>query len=348
MVKAKKYNVDNRAGKKRIVCRVCLKDHPLRFCRKFLDMDYAERMKIISIYQHCAGCLAHDHTWRTCESTGKCRKCGDMHHTLLHKPGPRSSTVMAYHDGARQGPQPSSKTPSKKGPRPSQSSHQHDGPSSSRRATNRGPSSSRGNRHKRPSSSQHAPKDKPAKEVVPFDERRRKPYKGKNEMSTEVIPAYCLRETILLKATAVIKIVCGDRYIHERAVIDPSIESSIVAESLVSRMGQRVVRVGNKTRCLLQIRGNHGMSATVETYAEVRRNHTVVTPKKSIDVRIVDEFPGLQLADEHFYTSAPVSITLGGDLYPKIMRNGVFGGALGKPLAQFTIFGYVISGSYTP
>ena len=88
------------------------------------------------------------------------------------------------------------------------------------------------------------------------------------------------------------------------------------------------------------------MSSTVETYAEVRRNYAVVTPKKSVDVRLVEEFPGLQLADEHFHTSGPVYLTLGGDLYSKIIRNGVSGGALGKPLAQFTIFGYVISGTY--
>uniref|UniRef100_A0A1I8NKX9 Uncharacterized protein n=1 Tax=Musca domestica TaxID=7370 RepID=A0A1I8NKX9_MUSDO len=64
------------------------------------------------------------------------------------------------------------------------------------------------------------------------------------------------------------------------------------------------------------------MSTTVETYAEVRRDHKVMTPKRSVDVRITEDFPGLQLADEQFYTSGPVFITLGGDLYSKIIRNG--------------------------
>lgn len=77
------------------------------------------------------------------------------------------------------------------------------------------------------------------------------------------------------------------------------------------------------------------MSTIVETYAEVRRNYVVVTPKKSIDVRIIEEFPGLQLADEHFHTSAPVHLKLGGDLYSKIIRNGVSGGA--SPIYYFWI-----------
>ncbi|XP_073823932.1 uncharacterized protein [Musca autumnalis] len=357
MVKAKKYNAENRVSKKRIVCRVCLNDHPLRFCKKFLSMEYAERMKMVSIYQHCAGCLGHDHTWRTCTSKGECKKCGDTHHTLLHKPGPSSSKDLVKKGADEKGPS-SSRSQPKKGPRSSNSSDKpepsHNGPSSSKNASQKGPSSSQASKQKGPSSShafKHASSTKSSKEssneMVPYNGRKSKSYRRK-EKSTELIPTYSLRETILLKATAVVKIICGDRYIHERAVLDPSIESSIVAESLVQRMGQRVVRVGNKNRCLLQLRGNFGMSTTVETYAEVRRNHVVVTPKKSVDVRIVEEFPGLQLADEHFHTSAPVHITLGGDLYSKIIRNGVSGGAFGKPLAQFTIFGYVISGTYTP
>ena len=90
------------------------------------------------------------------------------------------------------------------------------------------------------------------------------------------------------------------------------------------------------------------MSSTVETYAEVRRRYSVLTPQKSVDARIVDEFPGLQLADPQFHVAATVHITLGADLYPRIIRNGIMGGSFGKPLAQFTIFGYIISGSCTP
>ena len=65
----------------------------------------------------------------------------------------------------------------------------------------------------------------------------------------------------------------------------------------------------------------------------------------SVDGRILDEFPGLQLADPQFYVAAPVNLVLGADVYSKIIRNGVAGGTFGKPLAQFTIFGYIISGS---
>lgn len=345
MVKAKKYNVENRVGKKRIVCRVCLKDHPLRFCKKFLNMDYAERMKIISIYQHCAGCLGHDHTWRTCTSTGKCHKCGDMHHTLLHKPGPRSSREIARKRKARQHPSTSESISENE----SHSSYRHR-PRSSKALSQQGPSSSKSALKKGPSSSRnsHSESKRLLNEVVPYRGRNAQPYNRRKNQSSEVIPTYTLQETVLLKPTAMVKIVCGDRYIHERALIDPTNEISIISESLARRMSQKIVKIGKKARCLLRLRGNHGMSTTVETYAEVRRDHKVMTPKRSVDVRITEDFPGLQLADEQFYTSGPVFITLGGDLYSKIIRNGVSGGTFGKPLAQFTIFGYIISGLCTP
>ena len=124
MVSAKKYAEGNRTGKK-MICRICFKDHPLRFCKKFLLVDYQERMLLLSIYKYCAGCLSHDHTWRICESTGRCKRCGDMHHTLLHKPGsiPRSSAQndVAVVKRLKRGPR-SSTRPKSKGPSSSQNS----------------------------------------------------------------------------------------------------------------------------------------------------------------------------------------------------------------------------------
>ena len=56
---------------KKTVYRVCLKNHPLRFCERFSKADYDEKMKLMTIYKYCAGCLSHDQTWRMCVCTGK-------------------------------------------------------------------------------------------------------------------------------------------------------------------------------------------------------------------------------------------------------------------------------------
>ncbi|XP_065356164.1 uncharacterized protein LOC135950556 [Calliphora vicina] len=162
------------------------------------------------------------------------------------------------------------------------------------------------------------------------------------------LPVYQINEMVMLRPTAVIQMVSGDRYVTERVLIDPGAECSIISEEVVRRLGTKTVRVGSKERCLITFRGNHGISATVETHAEVQRKHLVMVPRKTVDGRIVEEFPGLQLADPQFYVAAEVQITLGADVYPRIIRNGVVGGSFGKPLAQFSIFGYIISGSCAP
>lgn len=319
-----------------MVCRICLRSHPLRRCEKFLQVDYSERMQLVSIYKYCAGCLSHDHTWRTCESTGKCKRCGDLHHTLLHKPGSRLRS--------------SSQKKSK------------DNKKIKIKRCNRGQSLSTRPKGRGPNLSQSSPGDtvlssdmgceRPvlSRAVVPsqlgnFNRRAQSRKDSHRTHDIVALPNYHINQAIFLKPTAVVKMVSKDRYIFERALIDASAECSIVTEEVVRRLGARTVRVGRSERCLLTIRGNHGSSETVETYAEVRRRYNLVTPSKSVDGRILDEFPGLQLADPQFYVAAPVNLVLGADVYSKIIRNGVAGGTFGKPLAQFTIFGYIISGS---
>lgn len=328
MVKPSKY-AEGRRTTKKMVCRVCLKDHPLRFCRKFLQVEYEERMRLVSIYRYCAGCLSHDHTWRTCESTGKCKRCGDMHHTLLHKGGRPSTSARKNTKRLRRGPSSSNR-------------HEKKGPSSSDNSVS-GPRSPVGHDDERPSTSQAL--------VLSSSKNRHTRPREKSKRSQRIVnkdimtlPVLQIREAILLKPTAIIRLEAAGRFVNERVLIDPSAACSVVSDELVRRISGRRVRVANTERCFLKLGGQYGSSATIETYAEIRKNYRIVTPAKSIESKIVDEFPGLQLADPQFNVAAPVMMMIGGDVYSQIIRNGIYGGTLGKPLAQFSIFGYLISG----
>ncbi|XP_065358592.1 uncharacterized protein LOC135952520 [Calliphora vicina] len=328
MVPRKKYTEGNRTTPK-MVCRVCLKDHPLRFCKKILKEDYKERMRLVSFYKYCAGCLSHDHTWRTCESTGKCKHCGDMHNTLLHKPNSRPRP-----SGQNDGKRVKRLRQESKAKGPSSSRISAKGPSSSRVTSNR-PSSSKGNGKERPSTS---------RALVPATSRRVPNDSNEEPSTSRNLPSYQINGNIILKPTAIIKIITKNRYILERALIDPTAECSVISHEVVRRLDAKTIRIGKSERCLKKIRGNYGINTTIETYAQVLHNYSTVTPKESIQENIRDEFPGLQLADPQFHVSAKAHITLGGDVFPRIIRNGVAGGSFGKPLAQFSIFGYIISG----
>lgn len=70
-------------------CLICRGYHALRFCSKFLQMDYKEKNRMVRKYEYCINCLARSHTFRKCKSKNTCRKCKRYHHTLLHPVYPR-------------------------------------------------------------------------------------------------------------------------------------------------------------------------------------------------------------------------------------------------------------------
>ncbi|XP_058816696.1 uncharacterized protein LOC131679970 [Topomyia yanbarensis] len=64
-------------------CDVCGKSsHPIYQCGKFMHMSTEERLATVSKQRLCRNCL-RKHPGETCKS-GNCRKCGLLHHTLLH------------------------------------------------------------------------------------------------------------------------------------------------------------------------------------------------------------------------------------------------------------------------
>ncbi|KAM7345985.1 uncharacterized protein ACRADG_012031 isoform 1-T2 [Cochliomyia hominivorax] len=65
-------------------CRLCNRPHPLRLCRKFLEMNIADRIHTVRDKKYCTNCLAHDHSHGTCFSKDGCKHCHKFHHTLLH------------------------------------------------------------------------------------------------------------------------------------------------------------------------------------------------------------------------------------------------------------------------
>ncbi|XP_055543437.1 uncharacterized protein LOC129728988 [Wyeomyia smithii] len=64
-------------------CDVCAKSsHPLYQCGKFIHMSSEERLAVVSSHRLCRNCL-RKHPGEPCKS-GNCRKCGLLHHTILH------------------------------------------------------------------------------------------------------------------------------------------------------------------------------------------------------------------------------------------------------------------------
>lgn len=65
-------------------CGVCLQDHPIRTCKKFLSYHPSERYELIVVKKYCTNCFARSHKREACTSASGCHICHKRHNTLLH------------------------------------------------------------------------------------------------------------------------------------------------------------------------------------------------------------------------------------------------------------------------
>ncbi|XP_072400634.1 uncharacterized protein [Diabrotica undecimpunctata] len=64
-------------------CTLCNASDSLYTCDKFLKLTPLEKLNTAKRLRLCINCLGTNHVTRNCKSSG-CRKCGKIHHTLLH------------------------------------------------------------------------------------------------------------------------------------------------------------------------------------------------------------------------------------------------------------------------
>ena len=66
-------------------CSMCKEDHPLEFCAQFMALDKEAKGAHVKERNRCTICLKSGHEKENCYSRGKCYKCGELHHFLLHE-----------------------------------------------------------------------------------------------------------------------------------------------------------------------------------------------------------------------------------------------------------------------
>ena len=71
------------------------KEHPLRECRNFLDMNVSSRWKVATKHHPCFLCLKKHHYTQNCKRNFKCHLCDQLHHELLHGTIPKD-TLRAH------------------------------------------------------------------------------------------------------------------------------------------------------------------------------------------------------------------------------------------------------------
>lgn len=164
-----------------------------------------------------------------------------------------------------------------------------------------------------------------------------------------------LSETLL--ATALVKVQTADgSYITLRALIDQGSQTSLITENAAQMLRlprERCKGVifgvgarGNNCKGVLNIkcaavRGNY----TFHTEVYIMRHLINNLPNSTFKKPSWFDLKNISLADPDFYTSRPVDILLGADIYSDIIQEGIIKQGKTQPVAQQTRLGWILCGN---
>ncbi|XP_076661021.1 uncharacterized protein LOC143364713 [Halictus rubicundus] len=162
----------------------------------------------------------------------------------------------------------------------------------------------------------------------------------------------------VLLATALVTASAGNRKVTARAMIDPCSEVSLISESLVQRMrlprtssSQLVLGAGGKVTAATRGRVNLTLTSTAPVCSQsckvealVLSRLTAYQPSCAAQTPHWPHTSGLPLADPRTTSTTPIELLLGADVYPQIVLEGIRHGGRYAPIAQETIFGWILSG----
>ncbi|XP_055910658.1 uncharacterized protein LOC129945022 [Eupeodes corollae] len=293
---------------KNFSCKVCNSNHPLRSCKKFLDMDVSSRRKVVQVQKYCYNCLALTHAVYECKSKVSCDKCGRRHHSLLHFSQQKQSSQDTISP-------PLSQTPLATTPTPIQSTSK-------------------------------------IEQQTTLDLE-----KDINSNSSTLKSFLVNQQKNILLATALVKINVHNQTILLRALIDPGSEATYILQSVVNRFklftratNASICGIGqvqsefSTSMCPLTLESRINPDVHIPVSAVVLKRLTGNLPSQSVDASNLVELKGLRLADPNFDKPASIDILIGADIYPLILREGVKKEKDFSPIAQNTVFGWVLSG----
>ncbi|XP_076380821.1 uncharacterized protein LOC117219916 [Megalopta genalis] len=78
-------------------CAICNEQHVIAQCPKFLAMPFSKRFDTVKQSRLCFNCLLPGHSVKSC-TRSKCRKCGKLHNTLLHRETTSQESLVSEED----------------------------------------------------------------------------------------------------------------------------------------------------------------------------------------------------------------------------------------------------------
>ncbi|XP_076660066.1 uncharacterized protein LOC143363353 [Halictus rubicundus] len=182
-----------------------------------------------------------------------------------------------------------------------------------------------------------------------------------SEVNSHLASTLAAPRSGILLATAWVQLrVPSGRCVTVRALIDQGSETSFVTEAMVHLLRAKRTRVATSISAVggvhagtvrhavrLHVAPRDSASPSIVTTALVLTSLSTYMPKRMHNIRSLEHLSDLNWADADPSSSAAIHLILGADIYPSIILDGLRKGSSGQPIAQKTIFGWVISGPIT-
>ena len=144
-----------------------------------------------------------------------------------------------------------------------------------------------------------------------------------------------------------------------RILIDSGSELTFVKEELITQLNLKrsrssisIIGIGGKKST--QTRGVASLTlhsiqrhCSISLQAHVLRSVSSRVPSAEVPKQDWPHLAGLTLADPDFLKPRPVDIIIGADTYGQIIKPNVIKGSPSMPIAQLSIFGWLILGPVT-
>lgn len=152
-----------------------------------------------------------------------------------------------------------------------------------------------------------------------------------------------LISVVSLSPSLVVHVKSTTSSIPVRAVLDPCGKQSQLCSALMKFLQLPISHLDGVPLCRFTIASAYDPKQTLTLTARVCSLEHVFTPPESVPERIQESYLGLPLADPQFYKRGRVALVLGPEVYAQIITSRVHT-TPGLPVAQYTIFGWVLSG----
>ncbi|XP_075144670.1 uncharacterized protein LOC142219675 [Haematobia irritans] len=288
-------------------CRICYKRHTLRDCQAFYNMDVSKRRQEVKEKRFCFKCLCSSHTREWCRSRKTCMVCNSNHHTLLH---------VDDHNKPRRIHQKHA----------SKSSHSTQRLESNRRSSTR--LSLNANQSRRHATAENYGSQRAPPLVHERLSRKRKVH--------------------VFLPTALARLLTPGGPAKVRLMLNSASLRTYVLRSMVQRYHLPTTRKNGEEFCTLSMQSYYDSAMKIQITGAVQRRLEVATPETTEDKQLQSVYNHIaDLADPHFYNPIDIEVVIGNDQISKILLAGLIQTSSSMPIAQSSIFGWVISGAYS-